>query len=68
MKKRIILTEHEKKILSEAGKIFAKFRVDRLTPEKRLEIARKASAAAAAARAKRRAEKEANVPPSTPKD
>lgn len=60
MKKRIELTAEEKKILSQAGRIFAKFRVDRLTPEKRLEIARKASAAAAAARAKRKAEKEAN--------
>lgn len=60
MKQRIELTDEERKILSQAGRIFAKFRVDRLTPEKRLEIARKASAAAAAARAKRKAEKEAN--------
>jgi len=63
-----VLTEDELKILREAGRIRAKLGAARRSPEKRLEIGRKANAAAVAYFAKRRAEKEANVPPSTPKD
>lgn len=60
MKQHPLLTDSEVEILREAGRIRARLGASRRTPEKRLEIARKASAAAAAARAKRKAEKEAN--------
>lgn len=68
MKEQVVLTADEVKTLRDAAQIFAKFRKARISPEKRAEIALNASKAAATARAKRRAEKEANVPPSTTKD
>jgi hypothetical protein len=50
------LTEAELAVLREAGRIRARIRMERVTPERRLEIALKASAASVSSR---RAAKEA---------